>query len=239
MASLTAILGLRKPAGTDIVNVVTDISDNMQKIDDAFAGVLPLGIMLPYTLDVAPTDPKWVIADGALVPTATYPDYFAKVGHKYNNNVDPGGGQFKLPSAVDKMLVGAGVIAATVTAPVGSHPHNKTGGVSAGDANHGHGNTGGEGAPDHLHGLGGSTFGAQQVHIHVDTAFGGGQYSGAPDQDHGHGLPGTTGASDRGLGHVHSSGPSGANHGHGDTLGIQANSVGNALGLLFIVKVKP
>ncbi len=34
MATNTAKLGLRKPSLTDIINVTTDISDNMQKIDD-------------------------------------------------------------------------------------------------------------------------------------------------------------------------------------------------------------
>ncbi|HET7713921.1 MAG TPA: hypothetical protein VFK94_06950 [Patescibacteria group bacterium] len=38
MASLTALLGLRKPDPTDNVNVTTDISDNMELIDDYFAG---------------------------------------------------------------------------------------------------------------------------------------------------------------------------------------------------------
>ncbi|HET7713380.1 MAG TPA: hypothetical protein VFK94_03105 [Patescibacteria group bacterium] len=38
MATLTSLLGLRKPAPSDNVNVTTDISDNMQAIDDYFAG---------------------------------------------------------------------------------------------------------------------------------------------------------------------------------------------------------
>lgn len=39
MATTTAKLSLRKPDPTDNVSVTTDISDNMQKIDDGFAGI--------------------------------------------------------------------------------------------------------------------------------------------------------------------------------------------------------
>lgn len=38
MATTTPRLGLRKPAGTDLINVTTDISDNMDKIDQFNAG---------------------------------------------------------------------------------------------------------------------------------------------------------------------------------------------------------
>lgn len=40
MATITTKLGLRKPAGADNVNVTTDISDNMDKIDAAFSGIV-------------------------------------------------------------------------------------------------------------------------------------------------------------------------------------------------------
>ena len=36
MATSTPQLALRKPVGSDQVNVTTDVADNMQKIDDAF-----------------------------------------------------------------------------------------------------------------------------------------------------------------------------------------------------------
>lgn len=45
MATNTANFNLRKPAGTDLVNVTTDISDNFEKIDDlgdAFTAYVPV-----------------------------------------------------------------------------------------------------------------------------------------------------------------------------------------------------
>lgn len=42
MATTTTRLGLRKPATTDLVSVITDVSDNMQKLDDSVKGVIKL-----------------------------------------------------------------------------------------------------------------------------------------------------------------------------------------------------
>lgn len=60
MATNTPILGLRKPSGTDLVNVTSDISDNMDKLDAASNKVLgyaqsfanqliPNGAITPFT----------------------------------------------------------------------------------------------------------------------------------------------------------------------------------------------
>lgn len=58
----------------------------------------------------------WLMCDGSLVSTTTYAALFAAIGHTYNGNVDPGGGQFRLPDFRGRVPVGVDGAAARLTA---------------------------------------------------------------------------------------------------------------------------
>jgi microcystin-dependent protein len=58
----------------------------------------------------------WLMCDGSLVSTTTYADLFAAIAHAYNGNVDPGGGQFRLPDLRGRVPVGVDGAAGRLTA---------------------------------------------------------------------------------------------------------------------------
>lgn len=111
MATTTTKLGLRKPAGTDLINVTTDISDNMDLIDAFLQSLVPLGVVLPYSDDATPANTDWLLAQGQAVSRATYADYFTLVGTTYG--VGDGATTFNLPNLKGRIPVG---LDATVTA---------------------------------------------------------------------------------------------------------------------------
>lgn len=44
----------------------------------------------------------WLLCDGTLKTRSEYPDLFSAIGHTFNNGVDPGNSQFKLPNFTDR-----------------------------------------------------------------------------------------------------------------------------------------
>lgn len=51
---------------------------------------------------------KWHEADGSFVSKSQFSLVFGRYGHRFNGNVDPGDGTFKLPTARDLFVIGAG-----------------------------------------------------------------------------------------------------------------------------------
>jgi microcystin-dependent protein len=88
-------------------------------------GVLPLvgrdddevlvGVQLPFTGDGDPVDTRFVLAEGRLIASTSYPVFDALAGgkapvgkrHKYNGGVDPGGGMVRIPDKRGRSSVGA------------------------------------------------------------------------------------------------------------------------------------
>ena len=68
---------------------------------------VPVGTLAPYAGSGDPAGGSWLLADGRLVAQATYPLYFAAVGHAYNLGVDPGGGMVRLPDKRGRVSAGA------------------------------------------------------------------------------------------------------------------------------------
>jgi microcystin-dependent protein len=63
-----------------------------------------VGQIKPHSSAIVP--PNHLLCGGQLVAQATYPALFTTIGHVYNNNVDPGGGQFRLPDLRGRTPVG-------------------------------------------------------------------------------------------------------------------------------------
>jgi microcystin-dependent protein len=57
--------------------------------------------------DVVATDQEWMRPDGRLIDRTVYSAYYARVGHKHNAGVDPGGNQVRLADYRGRTLVGA------------------------------------------------------------------------------------------------------------------------------------
>lgn len=74
---------------------------------DILNRIIPIGGQIPTGANGDPPGGFFLLADGRFVPIATYPEYTAAVGHKYNNGVDPGDGTVKLPDKRGRTSVGA------------------------------------------------------------------------------------------------------------------------------------
>lgn len=134
----------RPPVGTVPAGarwLATDTFVESVKIGAAWVDVLvgfPLGVCIPYTGEGDPAGGVWLLADGRLLPSATYTAYDIMIGaaapvgkrHVYNAGVDPLGGQFRIPDKRGRVSVGAG----TATGAAGATA--KTRGVRAGEETH-------------------------------------------------------------------------------------------------------
>lgn len=92
--------------------------------------MVPTGGFVFYGGDDEPIG--FLQCDGRFVSQSTYQWLFTKVGHRFNNGVDPGDGTFKLPNPADVFLMGAvstdptktvGKTGGSNTVPVPEHDH--------------------------------------------------------------------------------------------------------------------
>lgn len=234
MASFTALLGLRKPAGPDLVNVTADISDAMDKIDDAFDKASFLGEVRFTAAGVAP-NAKWLLMQGQAISRVVYADLFALIGTTFG--AGDGVNTFNIPDARETTIMGAsGTRARGPASAIPTHGHadtiainNDNSNTAGGGANHVHdviGNTGGETNPGgmfHTHGY------PRGADISVAGVTDG------PDHNltHGHALNFQTGGkSSAEADHSHN-----FVHGHGKAGGVTAASATTALTLHGIIRV--
>lgn len=138
--------------------------------------LLPAGIILPYGTDPGSAPAGFVFCRGQLESKATYPNLNAVIGdgpgfgnagyHAYNNNVDPGSGNMRMPNLQNASPLGAGTTSGTARSGAGgavvagarphshsvnsyalaSHSHGAGTFIVAG---HGHGDTFSMGNHDH------------------------------------------------------------------------------------------
>ncbi|MET0604186.1 MAG: hypothetical protein ABW167_19535 [Baekduia sp.] len=117
-------------------------------------GVMPLvgrnnnevlvGVQQPWTGDGDPVDTRYLLAEGRLIASASYPVYDAQAGgkaiagktHKYNGGVDPGGGMVRIPDKRGRASVGAdnmgtaqGAASRLTTAKGHNNAHGQNGGA--------------------------------------------------------------------------------------------------------------
>lgn len=90
--------------------------------------LLPVGVMLPFTGQVAPAG-SWALCNGASLATATYPKAFAVLGYRYGGS----GGTFMIPNMAGRFPIGmdaaqtefsaTGKKGGTFTVPIPLHSH--------------------------------------------------------------------------------------------------------------------
>lgn len=80
-------------------------------VDGAILTALPIGVVLPFAANTAPTG--FLLCNGAKVSRTTYADLFAVIGTTYGTG--DGSTTFALPNLIDKFIQGSGT-AGTVKA---------------------------------------------------------------------------------------------------------------------------
>lgn len=149
-------------AGSDPIVGITEA----QLAAAVLAAFVPIGASLPYAGTGDPAGGRFLLRDGRLVLQSDYPTFFGLIGHNYNGGVDPGGGQFRIPDARGRIIVGADDMG-TARGAAGRLPNsNRTRGSNGGEERHvnliaelpSHGHGGGAHGhgisdPGHLHGI--------------------------------------------------------------------------------------
>jgi len=90
--------------------------------------ILPVGVMLPFTGQVAPAG-SWALCNGASLSTSAYPKAYAVLGFRYGGS----GGSFNLPNMAGRVPIGmdttqvefnvTGKTGGSFTVPVPQHSH--------------------------------------------------------------------------------------------------------------------
>lgn len=105
-----------------------------------------------------------LLCNGTFVNQSAYPDLFSAIGHKFNGNVDPGNGTFKLPDFQNRFPMGA-----SATRALGSRAGSATMSMTRDQMpRHGHYMSFNTQADSHTHGLGTlsiNTTGSTHEHI--------------------------------------------------------------------------
>ena len=249
-----ALAEVRVPAGTASIDasLITD-----RRSIARVPGGAPVGSVIMTAAAVAPSG--YLLCNGTAVSRSVYADLFTALGGGASPwGLGDGSTTFNVPNMVNKLPMGAGSTAARGASPLLSHGHTKTGGVNVnsfsagGETGHGHGwsgTTAGENQ-EHIHWNNFSTGGVNNgnpglTHIHINSAFGAGQYSGVNDENlahghpvvgdtggrsaqHSHGVSGTVGGS---TGHNHD-----ASHGHSDSIAVASVAVATVAGLNYAIR---
>lgn len=95
--------------GTDAVTTIKIANNNvtLDKLAVAVQRALtPVGAVQAFGLSTLPTG--WTLMDGTAVDIVTYQDLWDAMGNLHLFGPDPGGGQFLLPDAQGRMVVGSG-----------------------------------------------------------------------------------------------------------------------------------
>lgn len=163
--------------------------------DPRLGAPAPIGAVVAYAGTADPPETDWVIADGRLIDRTTYAAFYARVGHAYNGNVDPGGNKVRIPDKRGKKSVGALNMGSAAGAPsptgfasfatpgtTGDQSRlNAVRGASYGEVNHtlsaaesgtnGSAVTGNDNT-DHSHGVNINSAGASARHNHATASTG-------------------------------------------------------------------
>lgn len=127
------------------------INDALETANEALTS-LPIGAVTMWAGTGDPANAKWLVCDGRLLDSLTYPDLFDAIGQSFNTGGESTG-QFRIPDSRSRTAVGAGqssglsnrALAARfgnethtlVTGELAAHSHTASGG------SHGHGFIGG------------------------------------------------------------------------------------------------
>jgi microcystin-dependent protein len=99
MATTSPIFGLPAPELTDAANIEDAVTPLRDRIEVVLNALIPVGFIIADAGSAIPTLEgwEWDWADGDLIDRTTYAAFFARVGHAYNGNVDPGANKVRKP----------------------------------------------------------------------------------------------------------------------------------------------
>jgi hypothetical protein len=110
----------------------------------ADVGTVPVGGQIAWSGDGDPADTNYLLAEGRLIASASYPAFDALAGtaapvaskHKYNGGIDPGGGMVRIPDKRGRVIVGSDTMG-TAQGAAGRLPNsNRTPGSNGGEERH-------------------------------------------------------------------------------------------------------
>lgn len=175
----TGVISFDSGSGWAKMTQTPHAADHVEGGADPVKGQVPIGGLLLYAGQALPPGTEWDWADGGLIDKTTFATFFARVGHAYNLNVDPGSNKVKKPDGRGRVRMGADnfgplgaanritVSAATRGSSSGEERHTTT---AAELPAHSHPASSGNNSVDHSHG--GSTD-TQGAHTH---SMGNGDY---------------------------------------------------------------
>lgn len=145
-------------------------------------GVLPPAVFLWTAELVAPVG--YLLAFGQFVQQASFPILYGKIGHRFNNGIDPGDGTFRIPDARGRTIFGDDAAGGSNANRIATaNALAASGGVAAAlialneMPSHTHGGTTGNQSVDHTHS--GTTGNDNTEHTHSGS-------TGTMSSDHGH-----------------------------------------------------
>ena len=103
------------------MNQAPSVTQAQTKAEEARAyaeGMILVGMVVAWDGD-GDLSEKWMIRDGRLLESSSYPDLFAVLGTRHNLGGEAAG-QFRLPDARGRALVGAGQGSGLTNRPLGS-----------------------------------------------------------------------------------------------------------------------
>lgn len=128
------------------------INDALETANEALTS-LPVGAVTMWAGTGDPANAKWLVCDGRLLDSLTYPALFDAIGQSFNTGGETAG-QFRIPDSRSRTAVGAGQSSGLSNRALAARFGNETHVLSTGElASHSHTASGGS----HGHGFIGSS----------------------------------------------------------------------------------
>lgn len=103
----TGVISFDTGTGWATVTQTPHAADHVEGGPDPVKGQIPIGGVIAYAGGSLPPGTEWDWADGGLIDKTTYATFFARVGHAYNLNVDPGSNKVRKPDKRGRVSMGA------------------------------------------------------------------------------------------------------------------------------------
>jgi hypothetical protein len=125
--------------GSAILQVITTVGGSL-----APAGDTIVGVQMPWVGSGDPADTRFLLADGRLLDSASYPEFDGLCGqnasgadkHRYNQGVNPGSGKVRMPDKRGRASIGADNMGTSQGAANRIPNSNRVAGQNGGEERH-------------------------------------------------------------------------------------------------------